>query len=165
MDKMRKSFFGFVAEVAKTSVLAGVFVLLSISLLGIPSRTESQTSKKQIEQIKQDIQKGKKYTRRKQFKEAQECFNKILQQQPAAAYNNNVDLLAGKYASAMQKYWKALLYDETDTNIYFNLGIVNYLQMEITPKEVNVGGKKSKAPKEDWEACSKDAFDKAFFRK
>jgi len=125
---MRKSFFGFVAEVAKTSGLVGVLVvLLSISSLGISSRTESQTTAEETEQIKKEIQQGIKHVKRKQFKDARDSFEGILAQQPenAAAYNNlaNLNLLAGKYASAMQNYWKALQYDKTDTNIHLNLGI------------------------------------------
>lgn len=157
---MRKSFFGFL-------VLVGVLVvLLSISSLGRPSRTESQTTVEETEQIKKEIQKGIKYAKREEFKKAQKSFDGALTKHPenAAAYNNlaNLDLLAGKYASAMQKYWHALQYNKTDTNIYLNLGVVYYLQMEITRKEVYVDGKESEAPWKDWEAHSASAFNKAF---
>jgi len=160
MDKMRKSFFGFL-------VLAGVFVaLLSISPLGIPSRTDSQITEEETEQIRKDIERGIKYAKRKEFKDAQNSFDGVLAKHPenAVAYNNlaNLDLLAGKYASAMQKYWQALQYDKTDTNIYLNLGIVYYLQMGITKEEVYVDGKKSKVPWEDWKSHSASAFNKAF---
>ena len=146
--------------------LAGVFVILLVLSLSPPSRTKSQPSEEQMEHITQDIQEGYSYAIQKRFKDAQESFKKVLAQQPenAAAHNNlgNLYLLTGKYASAMQQYWDALRDDQTDTNIYLNLGIVYYLQMEITPSEGYVGAQELRITKDDWKACSDNAFDKAF---
>lgn len=164
---MRKSFFSFVAKAANNSVPVGVLVvLLSISSIGIPSRTESQTTAEETSQIKRDVQRGIKHANRNELKEARDSFDGVLAKHPknATAYNNlaNLDLLAGKYASAMQNYWKALQSDKTDTNIHLNLGILYYLQMSITQKYAYVGDKKSKATWEDWKFHSEEAFDKAF---
>ena len=134
-------------------------VVLSLSL---SSSTWSQSPHAQIGQL----QKGIDYARRKEFESARAAFKKVLAQQAenAAALNNlaNLDLFEGKYASAMRKYWKASQYDSEDTNINLGLGIVYYLQMEITPSHVFVGNQKSSTPKEDWQALSERAFDKAF---
>jgi tetratricopeptide (TPR) repeat protein len=149
---------------SSTFLLGGavLFVGLIVWSLSLPGQTESQPAQEPIAQIKRGID----YAKRKQFEPAQEVFKKVLTRQPenAAAINNlaNLDLLMGKYASAMKKYWDALQSDPKDTNIYLNLGIVYYLQMEITPDEVDIGNRKSTVPKQDWKACSEEAFDNAF---
>lgn len=62
----------------------------------------------------------------------------------------------------MQKYWKAFLYNESDTNIFLNLGIVYYLQMDITEDKNYAENKDCKIAKEDWKSNSEMAFNKAF---
>jgi len=141
-----------------TSLLIGP-VVLSLSL---SSPTFSQSPPTQIAQLK----KGIDYATRKEFESARAAFKKVLAQheENAAALNNlaNLDLLEGKYASAMRKYWEASKHDAEDTNINLGLGIVYYLQMEITPANVFVGSQKSSNPKKDWQTLSDKAFDKAF---
>lgn len=147
----------------KSLSLAGILALLLLALLCLASQTGNKTSESQI---KQEIQRGIKYARVGNFERSQECFSKVLNGQPenAAAYNNlaNTYLLTGRYASALQKYWKALQHDPVDTNIYLNLGIVYHLQMEATQDGVYIGGRKSTVTKDDWKSLSDRAFDEAF---
>jgi tetratricopeptide (TPR) repeat protein len=139
----------------------GLLVGLSVVLLTI--RTESQVSDDQITQM---IKKGVKHAKRREFKEAEEVFKKVLAQQPenAVAHNNlaNSYVLEGRYASAIREYYTALRYDSTDTSIYLNLGTVYHLQMEITKNEADIGTQKSPAPKQDWQDGSEWAFNEAF---
>lgn len=118
------------------------------------------------EDIAQEITRGRKYVKREQFEKAEQAFKKVLAQQPenAIARNNlaNGYLLEGKYASAMQEYWRALQYDSADPGIYLNLGIVCHRQMANTKDKVSIGNEESTVPQQNWRELSQSAFDEAY---
>lgn len=142
-----------------------VFAIIAIIIFSIPGQIESQVPDRHTK-IVEEIQKGIDYAKRAEYKPAQELLEGVLTQYPenAAAYNNlaSIDILEGKYGSAIWKCWNALLHDKEDTNIYLNLGIAYYLQMNITQQDDYVSGKKSEVARQDWRLLSESAFDKAF---
>jgi tetratricopeptide (TPR) repeat protein len=147
-----------------STFLLGVASLLvgftALSLL-FPNRTDSQT-----QVVDKRVLRGIQYALRKEFRMAEGLFEEVLTQDPesAVAYNNlaNTYILDYRYGSAILKYLKAVQHDPQDTNIFLNLGVVYYLQMELTKNEVYAGNGKREKPKEDWQKLSDEAFDKAF---